>query len=156
VLLEWPQVGIAVQVLKFRTKAQIRVTPLIHSHPDDLRTCDLTGLPLHYEFATADGAPRLQPLAEMLDGVRRTADEIPLWDKVAGQVTAALKGGKWRVEAAALSPAKRHLAACAEANRFLGMRVRQVGAVYAVGGEIVVSRIASGKRGPRGWIEYAN
>jgi superfamily II DNA or RNA helicase len=126
------------------------------SHPDDLRTCNLTGLPIHHEFAAAGGAPRLQPLAEMLDGVRRTADEMPLWDKVAGQVTAALKGGKCRVEAAVLSPAKRHLATCAEASRFLGMRVRQVGAVYAMGEKTVVGRIASGKRGPRGWIEHPN
>jgi hypothetical protein len=126
------------------------------SHPDDLRTCNLTGLPIHYEFATADGAPRLQPLAELLDGVRRTADEMPLWDKVAGQVTAALKGGKCRVEAAVLSPAKRHLATCAEAHRFLGIRVRQVGAVYAMDEKTVVGRIASGKRGPRGWVERAN
>jgi hypothetical protein len=126
------------------------------SHPDDLRICNLTGLPIHHEFATANGAPRLQPLAEMLDGVRRTADEMPLWDKVAGQVMAALKGGKCRVEAAVLSPAKRHLAACAEANRFLGIRVRQIGAIYAVGEKIVVGRIVSGKRGPRGWVERAN
>jgi hypothetical protein len=125
------------------------------SHPDDLRTCNLTGLPIHYEFATADGAPRLQPLAEMLDGVRRTVDEMPLWDKVAGQVTAALKGGKCRVEAAVLSPAKRHLATCAEAQRFLGIWVRQVGAVYAMDEKTVVGRIVSGKRGPRGWVEQA-
>jgi hypothetical protein len=55
-----------------------------------------------------------------------------------------------------LSPAKGHLAACAEASRFLGMRVRQVGAVYAMGEKTVVGRIASGKRGPRGWIEHPN
>jgi hypothetical protein len=125
------------------------------SHPDELRTCSLTGLPIHYEFATADGAPRLQPLAEMLDSDRRTVDEMPLWDKVAGQVTAALKGGKCRVEAAVLSPAKRHLATCAEAHWFLGIRGRQVGAVYAMDEKTVVGRIASGKRGPRGWVEHA-
>jgi hypothetical protein len=53
------------------------------SHPDDLRTCVLTGLPIYYEFTTAEGAPRLQPLAELIDGVRRTADERLLWDNVA-------------------------------------------------------------------------
>jgi hypothetical protein len=35
----------------------------------------LPGFPSTNEFATAEGAPRLQPLAELLDGVRRTADE---------------------------------------------------------------------------------
>jgi hypothetical protein len=92
----------------------------------------------------------------MLDGVRRTADEMPLWDNVSGRVTAALKGGKYRVEAAVLSPAKQHLAACAEASSFLGMRVRQVGAVYAVGENSVVGRIASGKRGPHGWVQQVS
>ena len=40
-----------------------------------------------------------------------------LWDNVAGRVTAELKGGRCRVEAAVLSPAKEHLATCAEARR---------------------------------------
>jgi hypothetical protein len=91
------------------------------SHPDDLRTCVLTGLPIHCEFATAEGAPRLQPLAEMLDGIRRTADETLLWDNVGARVTSALEGRKCKVEAAVLSPAKAHLAACAEARSFLGI-----------------------------------
>jgi len=49
--------------------------------------------------------------------------------------------------------AKRHLAACAEANRFLGMRVRQVGAVLRPGRKTVVGRIT--RREPRGWMERA-
>jgi hypothetical protein len=60
------------------------------------------------------------------------------------------------VEAAVLSPAKQHLATCAEARSFLGIRVRQVGAVYAVGEKSVVGRIASGKRGPQGWVQLAS
>jgi superfamily II DNA or RNA helicase len=125
-------------------------------HPDDLRTCVLTGLPIHYEFATADGGPRLQALAEMLDGVRRTADQAPAWDNVAGRIAAALKGGKCKVEAAVLSPAKQHLATCAEASRFLGMRVRQVGAVYALTDDAVVGRVVTGKRGPNGWVQLGS
>jgi hypothetical protein len=92
----------------------------------------------------------------MLDGIRRTTDETLLWDNVAGRVTAALKGGRCRVEAAVLSPAKQHLAACTEARSFLGIRVRQVGAVYAVGEKSVVGRIATGKRGPQGWVQLAS
>jgi hypothetical protein len=34
--------------------------------------------------------------------------------------------------------------------------VASVGAIYAVGEKIVVGRITSGKRGPRGWVERAN
>jgi hypothetical protein len=55
-----------------------------------------------------------------------------------------------------LSPAKQHLAACAEASSFLGTRVRQVGAMYAVGEKSDVGRIATGKRGPGGWVRLAN
>ena len=40
----------------------------------------------------------------VLDVIRRTADERLLWDNVAGQVTAGLKGGRCCVEAAVLSP----------------------------------------------------
>jgi hypothetical protein len=80
----------------------------------------------------------------------QTADETSLWDNVAGRLTAKLKGGRCRVEAAVLSPAKQHLATCAEAGSFLGIRVRQVGAVYAVGEKSVIGRIATGKRGPQG------
>jgi hypothetical protein len=55
-------------------------------------------------------------------------------------------GGRCRVEAVVLSPAKQHLAVRAEARSFLGVRVRQVGAVYAVGEKSVAGRIAPGKR----------
>jgi hypothetical protein len=123
------------------------------SHPDDLRACALTGLMIHFEFATTDGAPRLQPLVELLDGVRRTADETQLWDSIAAGIAAALKGGKCRMEAAILSPTKRHLATCTEVRTFLGIRVRQVGAVYDLGESAIVGRLAMGKRGANSWTE---
>jgi hypothetical protein len=53
-----------------------------------------------------------------------------------------------------MTPAKQHLAACAEASSFLGMRVRQVGTVYAVGEKSIIGPIATGKRGPQGWVEW--
>jgi superfamily II DNA or RNA helicase len=125
------------------------------SHPDDLRACALTGLPIHVDFATADGAPRLQVLAEMLDGVRRTADEAASWETAASRVALALQGGKCRVEAATLSPAKQHLAICSEVSTWLGMRTRHVGAIYVLGEQSVVGRLATGKRGRNGWIGRA-
>jgi superfamily II DNA or RNA helicase len=123
------------------------------SHPDDLRDCALTGLPIHIEFATNDGTPRLQPLVEMLDGVRRSAEETQLWDNVTARITAALNGGKCRVEAAVLSPAKQHLATCSEVRSFLGIRVHQVGAVYELAKNTVIGRLAEGKRGTNSWVE---
>ena len=121
------------------------------SHPDDLRVCELTGLPIHFEHATGDHAPRLRPLAEMLDGMRRTTDETQLWDNVAPRVAAAVKGAKCRVEAATLSPTKTYLATCSEARTLMGIRVRQVGAVYDLNDTAIIGRLAVGKRGPSGW-----
>jgi superfamily II DNA or RNA helicase len=37
-------------------------------HPNDLRACALTGLPIHTEYVTPQSPPRLRPLVEMLDG----------------------------------------------------------------------------------------
>jgi hypothetical protein len=43
------------------------------SHPDDLRLCSLTGIPFHVEFATLGDNPYLQPLGDLLHGVRHRA-----------------------------------------------------------------------------------
>ena len=84
----------------------------------------------------------------MLDGVRRPADGVLWWDNVAGRVTAELEGGRCRVEAAMLSPAKQYVATGTEARSFLGIQVREV--VYAVGEKSVVGRIVTGNAGGRG------
>jgi ERCC4-related helicase len=120
-------------------------------HPDDLRTCALTGLRIHVEFAGAVGNPRLKPLAEMLDGIRRTADDTQLWDSISARIVGALKGGKCKVEAAVHSPANQHLAICSAVSSFFGFRVHQVGAVYDITDSSIVGRLAQGKRGPNGW-----
>jgi hypothetical protein len=122
-----------------------------HSHPDDLRTCSLTGLTIHAEFATPQ-KPRLRALAEMLDGVRRTADDEHLWDEIAERVGTALKVKKCQIEAAVLSPAQQHLAVCSEIRTMLGIRVRHAGAIYDLADHSVFGRIAEGKRGDSRWI----
>lgn len=111
-------------------------------HPDDLRVCGLTGLPIHFEFATTNSTPRLQPLVDLLNGIKRTSDEPQLWDAVTTKVKAALGSGRSRVEAAVLSPDRRHLAVCSEVRRLLGFRVRQAGLVYSIGDHSVVGRVA--------------
>jgi len=45
------------------------------THPDDLRSCSLTGLPIHIEFADNESPPKLRPLADLLNGLRRNTDE---------------------------------------------------------------------------------
>lgn len=120
-------------------------------HPDDLRVCGLTGLPIYFEFAT--GTNSLQPLVELLDGVKRTGEESQLWTTVSAKVVAALKKGRCRVEAAILSPDRQHLAVCAEVRTVLGLRTHQVGLIYAIGAQSIVGRLAQGRRSKDGWLE---
>ena len=70
------------------------------SHPDDIRVCELTGLPIHFEFVTSNTNPSFQPLVDLLNGIKRTADEPHLWDAVKTKLEAALGSGRCRVEAA--------------------------------------------------------
>jgi superfamily II DNA or RNA helicase len=121
-------------------------------HPDDLRTCGLTGLSIHTEFATSHTPPRLRPLMELLDGVRRNADQDEVWGKITGRLSAALKGGKCRVEAAVVSPSKQRMASCSEWKTLLGLRVHQVGAIYDLADNALIGRLAEGKRRTNGWV----
>jgi superfamily II DNA or RNA helicase len=121
-------------------------------HPNDIRTCALTGLSIHIDYATAQVPARLRPLVEMLDGMRHNADRDEIWDKISRRLNFALKGGKCRIEAAILSPSKQRLAACAESKTMLGLRVHQVGAVYDLVDDAIIGRLAEGRRNGRGWL----
>jgi hypothetical protein len=124
-------------------------------HPDDIRKCDLTGLPIHFGFATPDSPHRLLPLVEMLDGIKRNSDEPDRWRDVANHISAANNGGKYNVRAAILSPDNQHLATCAELKAMLGMRVYQVGALYDLTSDSIIGRICTGRRGRDTWTETA-
>jgi hypothetical protein len=122
------------------------------AHPDDIRHCAVTGLAIHADYATPSSPPRLRPLVEMLDGMRHNADQDDMWDKIAQRLTRALKGGNCRIEAAVLSPSKQRLATCAESKRMLGLRTHQIGAVYDLVDDVIIGRVAEGKRNGKGWI----
>lgn len=122
-------------------------------HPDDLRTCALTGVPVHFKFVTSDASVRLQPLTDLLYGMRRTADASDLWEAIAAKASAALGGGRCRLEAAQTSPDGRHLAVCSEVRSFLGRSVHQAGLLYSFGDDQIIGRIALGKRSPTGWTD---
>lgn len=122
-------------------------------HPADLRVCELTGLSIHFEFATANGPVRLQPLVDLLNGVKRTADESQLWNEVTTKIAAVLGNSRCRVESAALSPDRQHLAVCSEVRTLLGLRVHQAGLVCSIGDHSVVGRAARGRRTAEGWSE---
>jgi hypothetical protein len=123
------------------------------SHPDDLRVCSITGIPFHVEFAAPVDKAYLQPLGDLLHGVRRTADAPDRWDDVASKASTALRS---RFETANLSPDKRHLAICSEVRTLLGLRVQQAGMLYSIEDRSIVGRIAMGKRTAKGWVGVDN
>jgi hypothetical protein len=125
------------------------------SHPEDLRVCSLTGIPFHVEFAAPVDKPYLQPLGDLLHGVRRTADALDRWDDVASKASTALRS-RCRVETANLSPDKRHLAICSEVRTLLGLRVQQAGLLYSIEDGSIVGHIAMGKRTAKGWVGADN
>jgi superfamily II DNA or RNA helicase len=122
------------------------------SHPDDLRICSLTGLPIRLDYLTTQDSPRLRTLAEMLDGIRRNADEEQRWGQLGNRFSTAFKGAKCRMEAAVLSPTKRRLAACCVSKTMLGLRTRQIGAIYDLDDDAIIGKLAEGKRGSGGWL----
>ena len=120
-------------------------------HPDDLRTCELTQVNAHFEFMTVNGACRLGPLINLLNGLRRKADKPELWTKIAEDMS-RIADAKSQVEAAILSPSQQYLAVCLETKNWLGLKTRQAGLLYSIQEQEAVGRIAAGKRGAQGWL----
>ncbi len=121
------------------------------SHPDDLRTCSLTGLTVYHKYATSDLSPRLQSLSDLLDGVRRNMEEQSMWENITSRMAVALKNKKCRVETAIMSPAKKHMAVCTEVKTYLGIRVTYAGGIYDFEDKNILGRIAEGKRNANVW-----
>jgi hypothetical protein len=122
------------------------------AHPDDMRHCALTGLAIHADYATPSSPPRLRPLVEILDGMRHNADQDDMWERISQRLVRALNGGTCKIEAAVLSPSKQRLATCAESKKMLGLRTHQIGAVYDLIDDVIIGRLAEGKRNGKGWI----
>ncbi|MDQ5988440.1 MAG: RNA polymerase-associated protein RapA [Syntrophus sp. SKADARSKE-3] len=122
-------------------------------HPDDLRICNLTSLPIHVEFINTSKGGCLQPLFELLNDIRRTSDNAQLWDEVANKAAATLEKGRYRVESAILSPDKEHLAICAEVRTLLGFRVRRAGFIYSITDHCVIGRMVHRKLTSNGWVD---
>jgi hypothetical protein len=120
------------------------------AHPDDIRTCELTGLPIHYSFASRQPAFKLRSLAEMLNGTRRAADQQELWSDLEHRVSAATDA-RCTVESVQASPDGRQLAVCAEQKKLLGLRIRHIGFVYSVTERAIIGRLVIGKRSKNTW-----
>lgn len=121
-------------------------------HPDDLRICTLTDLPIHVEFATPGAAIRLATLLEMLEGRTRPQEQMDKWGPIAAQIESALDGGRCRIQAATLSRSKKLIAVCADVKFLLGLRIVRVGAIYDLARYALIGQIAEGKLGER-WLE---
>ena len=98
-----------------------------HAHPDDLRSCALTGIEMHYTFATSAAPPRLAPLVALLDGVSRATDRQETWAIAAAQEATVLGKGKCRIEVAMAAPGGERVAMASEVRTLLGLKSRQAG-----------------------------
>jgi superfamily II DNA or RNA helicase len=119
-------------------------------HPDDLRTCQLTRVVAHFEYMTSNGGIRLEPLLNLLNGVRRKSDKQELWPRVIEDISRILDS-RSQIEAAVLSPEGDQLAVSLETKNWLGLKTRQAGFLYSIRDRAPVGRVVLGKRGREGW-----
>ncbi|GAB1716956.1 MAG: hypothetical protein NTAFB05_19980 [Nitrobacter sp.] len=115
------------------------------THPDDLRTCALLGLAVHFQYI-AESSGHLQPVEELLAGTRRTADAREHWDEIHPHLAVVLKTGKCRIEAAQLSPDRSKLALVAEVKSMFGLRTQHAGVLYSLDQNAVLGRVPVVKR----------
>lgn len=120
-------------------------------HPEDIRTCALLGLPVHFQFVS-DDTRRLLAAEELLNGTRRSADASERWEDIRLKAASAVNGGKCRVEAAALSPDGRSMAVCAEVKSLLGLRTHYAGMLYSLEQNAIIGRVAMVKRDGKGGL----
>jgi hypothetical protein len=99
---------------------------------------------------TTNGEIRLEPLLNLLNGLRRKTDKQELWPTIAASMSQILDG-RSQVEVAVLSPSGEHLAVCLETKNWLGLKTRQAGLLYAIRDQEVIGRIVTGKRGTEVW-----
>lgn len=121
-------------------------------HPDDLKGCNLTGLPIYLEYVTRKKPSRLEPLVDLLGSIRRTIDKEEIWAVVAEKSSTILKMKGCKVESAVLSPDKQKLAVCMEVKTWLGLKVRYAGFVFLIKDEEVIGKISLGRREKGNWL----
>ncbi len=123
------------------------------SHPDDLRVCEITGVPIHFRYTDTipNGHVRLESLNNLLNGVRRKADQSDTWNIIESKTSDVL-GNRVKVEVAELSPDGNHLAVVFEFKDWFGLRTRHAGLLYSIKDGAIDGRIVLGKRGSQSWI----
>lgn len=125
-------------------------------HPDDLVICELTGIPIHIEFATTDKPESLASLASLLKQIIRKEDGQEYWSSIEEKASKILRAKNCKIDAAEFSPNKKQLAVSLEVKTLLGFKVRYAGLVYSTKDKSIVGRISIGKRTARGWQSENN
>ena len=120
------------------------------THPDNIRECALTGLPIQARFATSAAPFRLNALAELLNKRRLIAERTDTWDAIA-RTLSAVTNRKFRCTSSVLSPSGHRLAVVADAKELLGLRVITLGGVYDIPQASVVGSVAIGRHSVNGW-----
>ncbi|CAN5506654.1 hypothetical protein BH11PSE4_BH11PSE4_06750 [soil metagenome] len=122
------------------------------THPDDLRTCALLGLAVHFQYLSST-SHRLQPLEEILAGTRLVMDARERWDTLYSLVSSALKTKKCQIEAGQLSPDNQKLALTVEVKSLLGLRTQHAAMLYSLKDNAILGHIALVKRDGRGGFQ---
>ncbi|WP_315779078.1 DEAD/DEAH box helicase [Bradyrhizobium sp. SZCCHNPS1003] len=119
------------------------------THLDDLKTCALLGLSVHFQHLS-DETRRLQPVEELLAGRRCAIDAHDRWDAILPTVASAVNSKKCQIEAALLSPDGEKLALTVEIRSLLGLRTQHAALLYSLKENAILSRIAIAKRDGHG------
>ena len=122
-------------------------------HTEDLKDCELTGVPIYSEYVTAQSPSRLETLFNLLNGTRKKSDRAELWLSIGNYLSTLLKGGNCKVETAELSPDGANLAVALEVRTWIGLKVRHVGLIYSLQEKANIGRVVTGKRGDKGWVQ---
>lgn len=123
------------------------------SHPQDIRVCYLTGLSFHIDYMTDDRPSKFEVVNDLLNGSNRKAEKSDLWNKIIDSASSVLGHRNFKVEASEVSLSGKHIAVCVEIKTLLGFKVRYGGFIYSPVDNIVVGRIAVGKREMNSWSE---
>jgi hypothetical protein len=121
-------------------------------HPDDLRTCGLTGMSTHFEFVTSEDPIRLKVLTSLLNGMNRKSDGEAQKEKLLESLAKAIGNKNPKIEFTELSPNKKHLAFSAEVRTLLGLKLRYAGGLFSIADNTVVGKIPLGRRENGLWI----
>ncbi len=124
------------------------------THPDDIRTCQITDLPVHFQYIkTKNNQTYLESLCNLLDGVSHKSDEKDSWSSIVTKTAEILGNRKNEIESAELSLDGELLAICMQVRTMLGLKMRHAGFVYSKKDNIVLGRIGRGKREVNGWTQ---